>query len=183
MPKFLKWSLVALAALFVLGYFGFQYMKSQTKKASPEETVSFALGSGTVEVTYSRPSVRGRSIFGGLVPYGKVWRTGANEATTITFSQDVVFGDKPVKAGTYTLWSVPGPDTWTVMVNSKMYGWGVNFDGEAQRDPLTDVAEVKVPVRHLTAPVEQFTIAVTNDPAELTLSWSDVQVGVSLSSR
>jgi hypothetical protein len=183
MHKFLKWSLVTLAALFVLGYFGFQYMKSQTKMASPEETVSFALGSGTVEVTYSRPSVRGRSIFGGLVPYGKVWRTGANEATTITFSQDVMFGDKSVLAGTYTLWSVPGPDTWQVMVNSKMYGWGVNFDGEAQRDPLADVAEVKVPVRHLTAPVEQFTIAVTNNPAELTLSWSDVQVGVPLYTR
>jgi hypothetical protein len=183
MHKFLKWSLVALAALFVLGYFGFQYMKSQTKKASPEETVSFTLGSGTVEVNYSRPSVRGRSIFGGLVPYGKVWHTGANEATTITFSQDVLFGDKSVPAGTYTLWTIPGPDTWQVMVNSKMYGWGVNFDGEAQRDPLADVAEVKVPVRHLTAPVEQFTIAGTNDPAELTLSWADVQVGVPLSSR
>lgn len=183
MPKFLKWSLITIAILAVVGVVGFQYMKSQTKKASPEETVSFTLGIGTVEVNYSRPSVRGRSIFGGLVPYGKVWRTGANEATTITFSQDVQFGDKAVPAGTYTLWSIPGPDTWQVMVNSKMYGWGVNFDGEAQRDPLADVAEVKVPVRHLTAPVEQFTIAITNDPAELTLSWADVQVGVPLSTR
>jgi len=178
MPKFLKWLLIILAALFVIGFFGFRYMKTQTKKASPEEVVTFNIGELSIAVDYSRPSKKGRAIFGGLVPYGKVWRTGANEATTVTVNKDMLFGKTAVKAGKYTLWSIPGADEWSVILNSKMYGWGVNFDGEAQRDPMADVALVKVPVRHILVPMEQFTIAVEGNPAELTLTWDDVQVGV-----
>jgi hypothetical protein len=178
MSKFLKWLLIILAALFVIAYFGYNYMKSQTKKASPEEVVTFHVGELNLEVDYSRPSKKGRAIFGGLVPYGKVWRTGANEATTVTINKDMRFGNVAVKAGKYTLWSIPGADEWSVILNSKMYGWGVNFDGEAQRDPMADVAQVKVPVRHIVVPMEQFTIAVEGDPTELTLTWDDVQVGV-----
>jgi hypothetical protein len=178
MPKFLKWLLIIVAALVLIGFVGFQYMKSQTKKASPEETAVFTVGDLTLTVNYSRPFTKGRDIFGGLVPYGKVWRTGANEATTVEASRDFTFGGNAVKAGKYTLWTIPGPDEWTVILNSKMYGWGVNFDGESPRDPIADVATVKTSVRHLMAPVDQFTIAVEGEPSELTLSWSDIQVGV-----
>jgi len=183
MPKFLKWALIIVITLVVIGFVGFRYMTAQTKKASPEETSAFYLGDLTVEVNYSRPTKKDRAIFGALVPYGKVWRTGANEATTITVNKDILFGTTEVKAGTYTLWTIPGAEEWSVILNNKMYGWGVNFDGEAQRDPMADAAVVKVPVRHLQAPVEKFTIAVEGDPQELTLSWDDVQVGIPITAR
>jgi hypothetical protein len=178
MPKILRWSLLSIALLAVLAFVGFQFMKAQTKKASPEETVTYFLNDLTVEVTYSRPFKKGRAIFGTLVPYGKVWRTGANEATTFTINKDIVFGDRPVKAGTYTLWTIPGEQEWSVILNSRMYGWGVNFDGEAQRDPLADVAQVKASAMPVAPPVEQFTIAVEGEPAALTLTWDQVRVAV-----
>ncbi|MCU0320681.1 MAG: DUF2911 domain-containing protein [Flavobacteriales bacterium] len=178
MPKFLKWSLIGVVLLAVLAFVGFQFMKAQTKKASPEETVTFFLNDLTVEITYSRPYKKGRAIFGALVPYGKVWRTGANEATTFTINKDIVFGDRPVKAGTYTLWTIPGEREWSVILNSGMYGWGVNLDGEAQRNPLNDVATVKVPVLSADPGMEQFTIAVEGEPAALTLTWDHVRVHV-----
>lgn len=181
MSKFWKRILVIVAALFVLVFAGFRYMKMQTKKHSPEETVTYYLGGADslqVEVTYSRPYKKGRLIFGGLVPYGKVWRTGANEATTFMVSKDVHFGGKPVKAGTYTLWTLPEADTWTVYLNRKMYSWGVDFDGNAQRDPAFDVAAVQVPVVHDSIADEQFLIHVTDPARELVLEWDDVKVTV-----
>lgn len=178
MPKILKWSLIGVVLLAVLAFVGFQFMKAQTKKASPEETVSYFLNDLTVEVTYSRPYKKSRAIFGALVPYGKVWRTGANEATTFTINKDIVFGDRPVKAGTYTLWTIPGEREWSVILNRGTYGWGVNFDGEAQRDPLSDVAEVKALVEPVQPNVEQFTIAVEGDQPALTLTWDNVRVSV-----
>lgn len=178
MPKFLKWTLISLGLVALLAFVGFQFMTSQTKKASPEEKAVFVVNDLTVEVNYSRPYKKGRPIFGTLVPYGKVWRTGANEATTFTVNKDITFGEAPLKAGTYTLWTIPKEDEWLVILNGKMYGWGVNFDGEAQRDPMADVAKAKAPVRHPAAVTEQFTISVEGEPSELVLRWDDVQVQV-----
>jgi hypothetical protein len=180
MPKILKRSLIGIVLVALLAYTGFQFLKARTKKASPEETVAFFLNDLTVEVTYSRPCKKGRTIFGALVPYGKVWRTGANEATTFTVNKDVTFGEAPLKAGTYTLWTIPNEDEWLVILNGKMYGWGVNFDGVAQRDPMADVAKAKAPVRRTDAITEQFTISVEGSPSELVLRWDDVQVQVPL---
>ncbi|HQV75709.1 MAG: DUF2911 domain-containing protein [Flavobacteriales bacterium] len=178
MPKFLKGLLIGAAVLAVLGYFGFGYMKSQTKKASPEEVVTFQVDGASITVDYSRPSKKERVIFGELVPYGKVWRTGANEATTISIDKAITVGGAALAAGTYTLWTIPQIDTWTVIFNTKMYPWGVNYDGEPQRDPTADMVKVEVPVENLPGPVEQFTIAVEGDPAALILKWDQVQVSV-----
>jgi hypothetical protein len=178
MPRILKWSLIGVASIALLAFVGFQFMKAETKKASPEETVTFFLDDLTVEITYSRPYRKERAIFGALVPHGKVWRTGANEATTFTINKDIRFGDRPVKAGTYTLWTIPDEQEWAVILNSGAYGWGVDFDGEAQRDPLADVALVKVPASPVEPPVEQFTIAVEGGQPALTLTWDKVRVAV-----
>lgn len=180
MPKILKGLLIGAALLAVIGYFGFGYMKSQTKKASPELVSTYKLDDVEIKVDYSRPSKKGRVIFGELVPYGKVWRTGANEATTFSTSKDIKVGGLPLAAGTYTLWTIPQATSWTVIFNNKMYPWGVNYDGESQHDPAGDVAKVEVPVQALTAPVEQFTIAVEGTPAALTLTWDMTQVSVPL---
>ncbi|HOY28380.1 MAG TPA: DUF2911 domain-containing protein [Flavobacteriales bacterium] len=178
MPKILKGLLIGGALLAVIGYFGFGYMKSQTKKASPEVVNTFTVGDATIAVDYSRPSKKGRVIFGELVPFGKVWRTGANEATTFEVDKDIRVGGLPLPAGKYTLWTIPQANSWTVIFNSKNYSWGVTYGGEAQRDATADVATVEVPVQNLPAVVEQFTIDVSGAPPALNLQWD--QTGVSV---
>lgn len=180
MPKFLKWLLIIVLSLVVLAFLGFQVMMSQTKKASPEETVTFTTGGITATVDYSRPSKKGREIFGGLVPYGEVWRTGANEATTLEVDQTVTFGGTAVPAGKYTLWTIPGADEWSVILNGKMYGWGVNWGSGAAREPAADVATAKVVPQILETPVEQLTITVEGEPATLVLQWDRTRVEVPL---
>ncbi|MBL7951838.1 MAG: DUF2911 domain-containing protein [Flavobacteriales bacterium] len=180
MPKFLKGLLIGAVLLAVIGYFGFGYMKSQTKKASPEEVATFQLDDATIKVDYSRPSKKGRVIFGELVPYGKVWRTGANEASTFETDKDIRVGGLPLAAGKYTLWTIPQATSWTVIFNNKMYPWGVNYDGESQRDPAGDVAKVEVPVQQLPIVVEQFTIAVEGAPQVLSFKWDQTMVSVPL---
>ncbi|MCB0763390.1 MAG: DUF2911 domain-containing protein [Flavobacteriales bacterium] len=180
MGRFLKWSIIVLAGLVVVAVVGFRVMKDRTKQASPEETVTFTVGDLNATVNYSRPSVKGRPIFGHLVPYGKVWRTGANEPTTITFDRPVRFGGTTVEPGKYTLWTIPGPTEWSVILNRKMYGWGIDFDGNATREPIADVARAKVAPNMLDRSVEQFTITVEPAPTRLVLSWEHTQVEVVL---
>ena len=117
-------------------------------------------------------------IFGELVPYGKVWRTDANEATTVEVDKDIKLGGQPLPAGKYTLWTIPQPDAWTVILNSKSYSWGVTYGGEAQLDPTADVLRVEVPVQELPTEVEMFTIDVSSTPPALNLKWD--RTGVSL---
>lgn len=178
MPTFWKRILIAAVALVLVGWGVMRYMKIQTKKASPEEVATFYVDGAEIAVDYSRPYKKGRAIFGGLVPYGKVWRTGANEATTFTVNKDITFGKIAVKAGTYTLWTLPGPDRWEVYLNGRMYGWGVDMDGVAQRDPLADVAKVTVRPQVTDSLVEQFTIRVGTDPKALVLEWDMTRVEV-----
>ena len=181
--KILKWLLIIVLGLALLGFAGFQYMKAQTKKASPEETVLLQDGDLTMSVTYRRPFKKEREIFGGLVPYGKVWRTGANEATTFTTSRDLTIMGQPLKAGTYTLWTIPQADAWQVIWNGKMYGWGVDFDENAQRQAEHDVVNVTIPVEALGRSVEQFTITLEpGNPKQLVLVWDLTRVAVPLDS-
>lgn len=180
MPTFWKRLLIALVALVLVGWGVMRFMKVQTKKASPEEVVTFFFDGTEIAVDYSRPYKKGRAIFGGLVPYGTVWRTGANEATTFMVNKDITFGKTPVKAGTYTLWTLPGADRWEVYLNGKKYGWGVDMDGVAQRDPLADVAKVTVQPQPTDTLVEQFTISVEGDPTALVLQWDRTRVEVPL---
>jgi hypothetical protein len=143
---------------------------SQASK-SPRVTADGKLA----KVSYGQPSKRDREIFGKLVPYGEVWRTGANEATEITFKQDVQFGGKPVKAGTYALFTIPGEKEWTVILNSVTGQFG-SFD--YQKNKAKDVASVKVPVQKAKAPMEKFTIQV--EDAALRLTWDTTSVSVPL---
>lgn len=170
---------VGVVAVVVLGVL--RYMRVQTQQLSPEETATFYIGGPEgvqVVVDYCRPSKRGRVIFGGLVPYGKVWRTGANEATTFSANKEINFGGTPLKAGTYTMWTLPSPDAWVVYLNSKSYPWGVDMDGNAQRDPAADVAAITIPVKHVSPPLEQFTIALDEAGTAMELKWDDVLISI-----
>jgi hypothetical protein len=148
--KALKWIVGILAALLLLGYFvGLPYLREQTKKNSPERIATFEENGLTLKATYCSPSKKGREIFGGLVPYGSVWRTGANEPTTFHTATDLVVEGKNLPAGDYSLWTIPGPQEWTIIFNSKIPDWGVTLSSlgrKTTRDPQADVLQVKVPV-------------------------------------
>jgi hypothetical protein len=178
MSRTLRILLIVLGAILILGYVGLQVMTKQTKKHSPEETVSLVQGDLELQVKYCRPFKKGRTIFGGLVPYGEVWRTGANEATTFRTATDMDFGGTRVKPGTYTLWTIPGPTEWKVILNDKRYGWGVSWGGTASREAEHDVATVTAPVAIPIVPIEQFTIRFSEAPLELVLEWDDAVVAV-----
>ena len=174
--KVLKWVLIVIVALVLLGLGGFQFMKYQTKKASPEETVVYESDEITLEVNYNRPYKKDREIFGGLVPYGKVWRTGANEPTTFLCSKDITVGvsEEKLKAGKYTLWTIPNETQWTLIFNSKMYDWGVDWDGKPSRDPLFDELRINVPALPTKEPVEQFTIEFIYN-VNMVMKWDDTK--------
>lgn len=128
-----------------------------------------------MRIIYSRPKKNGREVFGELVPYGKVWRTGANEATEITFYKDVNFGGQDVKAGTYSLFTIPNEKEWTVILNSALNQWGAY-----RYDESKDVARVTVKPKSTAATVETFSIASEKDGENfnLMLGWDDTYVQV-----
>jgi len=143
---------------------------AQTPPLSPKAT---AQGKG-VKVTYSQPSKRDRVIFGQLVPFGKVWRTGANEATEITFDKDVTVGGKPVKAGTYTLFTIPNEKEWTVILNSQLKQEG---SSEYEKYKDKDVAQFNVPSSKTSGVVEKLTFSFTPQN-DMVIAWDDRQVTV-----
>lgn len=173
--KFLKWGIPILLLLFVGVYFYFQKIKTETKKASPEATAVFTDGTFEIRVDYCRPYKKDRQIFGELVPYGEVWRTGANEATKVTFNKEVEINETKIPAGTYTLWTIPNEKKWTIIFNNEVVDWGVGFDGKANRDSDNDVVNFKVPVQKLDSVVEQFTIDFEYH-VNMTLAWDQTKV-------
>jgi hypothetical protein len=180
MRKFLLvLGVILVVILGILTYFRVYY----TKSFSPEDQVKFEDGDLKITIVYNRPSKKGRVIFGELVPYDKVWRTGANEATTFETNKDLTFGDKPLKAGKYSLWTIPGAQTWTILFNSESGQWGVGFDGEANRNPAKDVISVDAPSVTIDKEVEQFTIEVGNmgEDHELTFIWDKTVVALPFS--
>lgn len=181
MRKFLKWTAIIVAVL-VVGMLGaYQFMKVQTKKASPEVTAAYSKDGQELSVFYCSPSKKGREVFGALVPYEKVWRTGANEATTFTSNKGLQINGKSLPAGKYTLWTIPDKEEWTIIWNSKEYGWGVDFGGQALREPEADVLQIKVPVQNADTSVEQFTISFEEtDPLALVFAWDKTKVSVPL---
>ncbi len=180
MKKFLLvLGIILIIILGVLTYFRVYY----TKSFSPEDQVKFEDGDLQIMVVYNRPSKKGRVIFGELVPYGKVWRTGANEATTFETSKDLTFGGKPLKAGKYSLWGIPNEQSWTIIFNTEYGQWGVGFNGEANRIPGKDVLSVDAPSVSIEKEFEQFTIAVENMAGEheLTFIWDKTLVALPFS--
>lgn len=149
--------------------------------ASPAGTATFSFSDGkTVNITYSRPSAKGRKIMGGLVPYGQVWRTGANEATSFTTDTDLVVGGTAVPAGKYTLYTLPGESSWKLIINKQTGQWGTKYD-EKQ-----DLARVAMQVGKTSAPVEQFTISFDkagSDVAKLKLEWENTSASVDVKEK
>ena len=138
-------------------------------RKSPHETVE----GKDVKVTYGRPYKKGRVVFGDLEKYGKVWRTGADEATEITFAKDAKVAGQPVKAGTYTLFTIPGEKEWTIILNSQLKQWGA-YSYDKYKDK--DVLQVKVPAKKTDKIIEQHTIRFNG--AGMIIEWDQTQVEV-----
>src|SRR5690606_27808014 len=125
------------------------FQRNFTKAHSPEDIVLYEENSLELEVFYNRPYKKDRVIFGELVPYDVVWRTGANEATTFTTNKDLLVDGSYLPAGKYTLWTIPGEETWKVIFNSKMYPWGIDSEMKAYREAEFDVLVLEVPVQNM----------------------------------
>ena len=166
------------AALFLAGGLFAQAPKLEFPAPSPSANVKQRVGITDIELSYGRPSMKGRKIFGGLVPYGEVWRTGANTATKITFSTDVKLGGAAVPAGSYALYTIPGADEWTVILNKVTGQWG-----SYQYDAANDLVRVKAKPMTLTNPVETLGIGfgdLRDSSATMYLTWEKVRVPLKL---
>jgi len=177
MPTRLFTSLLCILSAMALHAQTAPAPKLEFPSPSPAATLKQRVGITTIEVSYSRPSMRGRKIFGGLEAFGKVWRTGADTATKITFSTPVKFGGTEVAAGSYALFTVPGEKEWTLILN-KVTG---QF-GAYSHDEKNDVARVKAAPSALATPIETFTISFdelqNESSATLSLSWERTRVAV-----
>ena len=153
----------------ILGLFTTIQVFGQEKPASPKMTAENSL----LKVVYSAPSKKGREIFGGLVPFGEVWRTGANEATEITFKKDVTVGDKSVKAGTYSLFTIPTASEWTFILNSELKQWGAYGYDKAK---AKDVLKIKVTPSAIDPAQELLAINATEKGIDIL--WDKTKVSV-----
>lgn len=158
MMSTLKRTILGLVIVGTVIMISYIIYKNNTKSFSPEDTIEYTSGDLHLEVFYNRPYKKDRQIFGGLVPYGEVWRTGANEATTFFTSKDILVDGSLLPAGQYTLWTIPMENSWKVIFNSEMYPWGITAEQLPSRLPEHDVLVIEVPVARLKNPVEQFTI-------------------------
>lgn len=168
MNKFVK-GLLITAAVLAVAIFGFM---TYTKSHSPAATIETKAGNLEVSVDYCQPQRKDRKIFGELVPYGKVWRTGANAATIITLNRDATFAGESVKAGKYTLWTIPNENEWTIILNKETGQWGTNYD-EGK-----DLFRTSVPAEKTSEMTEQFTMkfAPTDGGTDLILAWENTKV-------
>jgi hypothetical protein len=147
-------------------------------RASPLDSVTGHLARAEIKVCYSRPSARGRPVMGALVPFGQPWRLGANEATTLRLSIAVRFGDLRLLPGTYSLYAVPGPEMWELVVNAEPERWGIPIGAPVQAH---DLGRAAVPSRRIETPVERLTLRFEPaGPAALTLviEWEQTQLRV-----
>jgi hypothetical protein len=155
--------------------------QDKTTRPSPPAKAECKFDDGkSISVDYSSPRMKGRKIFGDLVPLGQVWRAGANEATTFVTDTDLIVGGKAVPAGKYTLHTIPNTDKWTLIISKKSSGWGIPYPGEAE-----DFARTDMKVSVLKAPVENFTISIEHAGNRCTLhmDWETTRASVEISRK
>lgn len=154
---------------------------SQNPPPSPPAKAECSLSDGkTITVNYSSPRMRGRKIYGGLVPFGQIWRAGANAATTFVTTSDLSVGGKDVPAGSYTIFTVPEENKWTLVISKKTGEWGLAYPG-----PSDDLARLDMKVSKLNAPLENFTIAFDKSGSGCTLrmDWETTRASIEMAKK
>src|SRR6185437_14808938 len=174
--NFTRAIVLTLAGIFMTSAIWAQGDKS--KRPSPPETVTGSAGGATITINYSSPSVKGRKIWGGLVPYDKVWRAGANEATIFETSKDIMVEGKSLKAGKYSLYAIPGEKEWVFIFNSKTGQWGVKNDESTTEEPANDVLRVTVKPQQSATMNERMKFVI--DSKGFALEWEHLKVPVSV---
>ena len=154
--------------------------QNKESRPSPPAKATCSLAGKTITVDYSSPRMKGRKIFGGLVPLGEIWRAGANEATTFVTDADLTVGKTAVPAGSYTIFTIPSEGKWTLVISKKTGEWGTAYPG-----PDNDLARVEMKVSKLPAVVENFTIAFDPDGAGCTLrmEWETTRAAVDIAKK
>jgi hypothetical protein len=171
----LKYALLTAALIGALPLMAQEKVNS-TGGHSPHETTSRVVDGSRVTIVYGRPYMKGRQIWGDLVPYGKVWRTGSDEATLLITQKPIVMGGTTIPAGAYTLFTLPNADgSAKLIINKEIGQWGI---GPGSYDEKQDLARVDLKKDTLETPVEEFTMAITRD-GELKMSWDKTQYSVS----
>jgi hypothetical protein len=172
-------SVLCLAlALFV---FVSHARQDKANRPSPPASASLDLGGGkSVTIDYSSPRLKGRKLGKDLAPYGEVWRTGANEATTFVTTTDITVGGTPVPAGNYTIFTIPNPDKWILIISKKTGEWGTNYAG-----PSNDLARIDMKVSTLPSLVENFTISLekAGNGGTLNLDWETTRASVAIAKK
>lgn len=171
---------VLLASLMIAAMHVADAQNLKMPVASPRQTVKQEFGLGEINLSYSRPSAKNREIYGGLVPYDAVWRTGANSPTTIEFSTDVIIGGKPVSAGKYGLVTIPGKSSWKIIITKQL-----DIASPTAYKAENNVAEVSATPKKLANKVETFSINfdnITDKTVDLCISWGDLAVTLPITS-
>jgi len=168
---------VVIATLAFAGVVLFARQDKSSRPSPPAKAECRLADSKTVTIDYSSPRAKGRKIFGALVPYGQIWRAGANESTTFVVGSDIAVGGKAVPAGNYTLFAIPGENKWTLVISKKTGEWGTAYPG-----PDNDLARIDMKVSKTSAPVENFTIAFDQSGGACTLrmEWESTRASVGI---
>ena len=171
------------AIIFTLLLFTVNLSFSQinTPRVSPASEVEQMVGLTQIEIEYSRPSMRGREVFGNLVPFGKVWRTGADNSTKISFDTDVIISGKTIQSGTYSIFSIPNKESWEIILYSDVELWGVPRDWSENKIVFSSMFDVKKLKKSNT--VETFTISfndLTNNDVNMSISWENTSVDIKI---
>ncbi|HEU5365947.1 MAG TPA: DUF2911 domain-containing protein [Hanamia sp.] len=150
----------------------------KSKRPSPPEIAKGKVMGANITINYSSPAVKGRKIWGGLVPYNKVWRAGANEATIFETDKDIKVEGKNLSAGKYSLYAIPGEKEWVFIFNSKTGQWGIKMDGSTTEDPANDVLRVTVKPQKSSTFNERMKYVI--DKNGFALEWENLRVPVSI---
>jgi hypothetical protein len=168
-------------SLIVVSVFVATAQQDKSKRPSPPAQTTWDLGGGkSVTIDYGSPRAKGRKIYGELVPFGQVWRTGANEATALVTPVDLTIGGTTVPAGSYTIFTIPNKDKWTLIISKKTGEWGTDYPGQAN-----DLARVDMKVSALPSPVENFTLSFekAGSGANLNIDWDTTRASVMVSKK
>jgi hypothetical protein len=171
-PRIMQCLIVTMTAML------FSSVLWAQNQASPPATATGKVNGATITINYSSPGVKGRQIWGALVPYDKVWRAGANAATTFETDKNIKVEGKDLKAGKYSLYAIPGEKEWTIIFNSQTGQWGIKMDGSTTEDPAKDVLRVTVKPQKSKAMQERMQYVIDNKG--FALVWENLEVPVSI---
>lgn len=172
-----KWNVMCLAFFMLTAFVNVQAQQARVRQ-SPKLTATGKVGNANITITYGSPAVKGRKIWGDLVPFGKVWRAGANEATQIETDADVIVEGKKLPAGKYTIYTIPNEKEWQVIFNSQVGQWGIERSGETTRNPVNDVLLVTVKPKVVEPSLESLMYTISE--SGISLKWEALEIPIKI---